>query len=127
MKFILAACIAFSLAAAARAEDPDSAFRGFCEEWMQKLHERQARNVSHIQWEPAADGVHGAYVVYSDEHTCITKNGTASVPVGKIIYREVRYEKIGPTVAEAEKTSPHAVETTEVTEIFRYDKGKWIY
>jgi len=127
MKSIVALCILFSLSVVARAEDPASAFQGFCEEWMEKLHERQVRNLSHIKWEPAADGVHGDYVTYSDEHTCITKNGTASVPVGKIIYREVRYEKIGTTVQEAEKNTPRALETTEVTEIFRYNNGKWIY
>ena len=116
------------LASVARAEDPATAFEGFCSEWMQKLEEREQANVSHIKWESNADGVvQGLYVGYTHEHTCVTKDGTGSVPVGKISYREVRYEKRGGSIQEAEHSAPKPIEITEVTEIFRYSKGKWVY
>jgi hypothetical protein len=49
------------------------------------------------------------------------------VPIGKITYLEVRYEKRGTTREEAEGNPAKPLETTEVTEIFRYAKGQWIY
>jgi hypothetical protein len=129
MKLCVAACVLLALGPAVQAQDDKvaSAFEGFCTEWMHKLEAREAANVTHIKWESDGDGVHGAYVGYTREHTCTMKNGTGAVPVGKIIYREIRYEKRGSTVDEAEHSPAHPVETTEVTEIFRYDKGKWVY
>jgi hypothetical protein len=127
MRALVLTCLAVALCAPARAEDPAGAFKGFCEEWMHKLEVREHDNVSHIKWEVTQDGVQGDYVGYTHEHTCLTKNGTQSVPVGKITYREIKYEKRGTTIAEAESNPPKAVEVTEVTEIFRYAKGKWVY
>jgi hypothetical protein len=128
MKGFLALLAVVLLGAAARAEDPTSQFEGFCQEWMHKLEAREQNNVTHIQWQTNGEGVTGDYTgYYTHEHTCIVKSGTASVPVGKITYREIRYEKHGGNVSEAEHSDPRPVETTDVTEIFRYDKGKWIY
>jgi hypothetical protein len=115
------------LCSAALAEDAVSAFPKFCEEWMHKLVVREQHNVTHIKWESGPGGVVGAYVGYTREHTCMTKDGTGKVPVGEIVYREIRYEKRGGTVPEAEQSIGRAVETTEVTEIFRFEKGKWVY
>ena len=119
--------VVLSVSSAAFALDANSSFPQFCEEWMQKLVVREQRNVSHIQWQQESNGVKGSYIGYTQEHTCTTKVGTASVPVGKISYREIRYEKSGPSIVAAESSRPHPVETTEITEIFRYDAGKWIY
>jgi len=127
MRPFIALCLLTLLAAGAYAEDAASAFPKFCEEWMQKLDARERANVSHIKWEQRADGVLGTYVGYSQEHTCELKEGSHKTPVGTITYREVRYEKRGNTIPEAEKSTPNPVEVTEVTEIFRYEKGKWIY
>jgi len=120
-------CVLMLLSTAAVAEDAASAFPSFCEEWMHKLEVREEDNVKHIKWEPDGTGVLGDYIGYTHEHTCMIKNGTGSVPVGEIVYREIRYEKRGGTVTEAAQSTAQPVETTEVTEIFRYDKGKWIY
>lgn len=120
-------CVLMLLSTAAVAEDAAAAFPSFCEEWMHKLEVREENNVSHIKWEPDGTGVLGDYIGYTREHTCTIKDGTNSVPVGEIVYREIRYEKRGGTVAEAEHSTAQPVETTEVTEIFRFDKGKWIY
>lgn len=129
MKGLISACVLLAFATAAHAQKSDvaTAFEGFCTEWMHKLEAREQANVTHIKWETDSDGVHGDYIGYTQEHTCTMKTGTNSVPVGKITYREIRYEKRGPSIAEAEHSPSHPVETTEVTEIFRYDKGKWIY
>jgi hypothetical protein len=115
------------LGTAARAEDAKSLWPTFCEEWMQKLQAREIRNVSLIKWEDGSDAILGTYVGYSSQHECILKNDTGPAPIGKITYLEVRYEKRGTTKEEAEHSRAHAVETTEVTEIFRFSKGAWIY
>lgn len=103
-----------------------AAFQTFCQEWMQKLAVREHDNVANIKWITKPDGVQGEYVGYTQDHTCTVKNEDAD-PVGKIAYQEVRYEKRGTTIAEAENSPPHPVETTAVTELFRFEKGKWIY
>ncbi len=110
----------------ARMEDAADAFPAFCEEWMQKLVERERHNVGHIKWEEQSQAVKGEYVGYSQQHTCKMADSHV-VPVGKIMYTELRYEKRGSNIPEAERSPARPVEATEVTEIFRYDKGKWIY
>ena len=110
--------------------DPEvvaSSFQSFCEEWMHKLEERQRDNISHLKWEPVADGVQGTYVGYEPQHTCKLMDGTEADPVAKVFYREVHYTKRGSTVAEAEQNPPKPVEIFEVQEIFHYLKGKWDY
>jgi hypothetical protein len=104
-----------------------SSFQTFCEEWMHKLAERERDNVSHLKWEHVADGVQGSYTGYEQQHTCKLIDGTEGDPVAKVFYREVRYTKHGPTVAEAEQSPPKPVEIFEVQEIFHYLKGKWDY
>jgi len=124
---VLALLILLSVTAVARAEDPADSFPQFCDAWIEKLAARERDNAAHIKWESDGSIVKGDYLGYTHEHTCITKMGTQSTPVGKIIYREIKYEKLGPTVEEAEHTEARPVETTEITEIFRYAGGKWIY
>lgn len=119
--------ILLAVTTAARAEDPASSFPQFCDEWIEKLVVREHDNVTHIKWESEGSVVKGAYIGYTHQHTCVTKMGTQSTPVGKITYLEIKYEKLGPTAEEAEHNSPRPVETTEITEIFRYAGGKWIY
>jgi hypothetical protein len=47
--------------------------------------------------------------------------------VATIVYKEFVYEKVGASRAEAEQAAPNPVDATEVTEIFRYSKGAWVY
>ena len=122
-----ALCVMLLLSTAAFGQDAASAFPAFCEEWMHKLEVREQHNVTHISWETNGSGVQGVYIGYTHEHTCTLKDGTGHVPVGEIIYREIRYEKQGATRAEAEQSAARQSEVTEVTEIFRYSDGKWIY
>src|SRR5437868_1429002 len=83
--------------ATVRAEDPAAAFRGFCDDWMHGLEQRAQGNAAQIKWEARADGVFGTYVGYAADHRCTTKVRTKSVVVGEIDYRELVYEKRGPS------------------------------
>jgi hypothetical protein len=135
MKFgmIATARVILALLAAApavrAADDPRAKFEVFCREWMGKLAARERDNVSHIRWVPTTNGVQGEYVGYSADHTCLLKHadGNGSVPIGQIIYKEFRYQKRGESPTAAANMPPQAIEATEVTEIFRYQKGKWEY
>ncbi|MBI3782628.1 MAG: hypothetical protein HY270_04430 [Deltaproteobacteria bacterium] len=127
MKKLFLLTVLILLSCRAFAEDAKSAWPAFCEEWMHKLQAREERNVSLIKWEDDHASVLGSYVGYSHQHECVLKNDDGPAPVGKITYLEVRYEKRGPNVEEASHSQAKAVETTEVTEIFRFSKGAWIY
>ena len=107
-------------------EEIAQAFQTFCQEWMQKLEVRERDNISNIKWNTTPEGVQGEYVGYTREHSCIVKDEYKQ-PVGEIIYQEVRYERRGATIAEAGNNPPRPLEVTAVTEIFRYENGKWVY
>lgn len=107
--------------------DLDDSFKVFCGEWGKKLHEREIFNIKQIKWDTGQNWVQGTYVGYSEPKSCMVEPDSGPVPVGKIIYHEFVYEKRGGTVPEAESGAGKAVETTEVTEIFRYTNGKWVY
>jgi len=103
-------------------------FRAFCDSWMQKLRERDTYNVAHITWEKGSDGgVTGEYISYGTDRTCIARQEPGKDPIGKITYREIQYRRQGATPAAAMNGGPTIVEQTDVTEIFRYAKGRWQY
>lgn len=104
-------------------------FDVFCGEWMQKLAVRERDNRASVKWQNGPGGVLGEFVGYSTEHKCVLKDAATpqDTPIGKITYRELLYRQKGGSKAEAESSPPQAVEATEVTEIFRYTKGKWMY
>src|SRR5438034_513524 len=112
---LLLLLILLAVTTAARAQDADGSFPQFCDEWIEKLAIREHDNVAHIKWESQGSVVKGAYIGYTHEHTCISKMGTQSTPVGKITYREIKWEKLGPTIEEAEHNPARPVETTEIT------------
>ena len=70
----------------------------------------------------------GSYVGYSKEYDCVMKERSSNgTPVATIQYREYVYEKAGASQTEAEKDQADIIDATEVTEIFRYTKGEWVY
>ena len=121
--------LATSGIAGAADEVVNSRFERFCGEWMQKLAVRERDNRAGIHWQVGPSGVQGEYIGYSQEHTCLVKPNPdpKAVPIGKIIYREVQYRQAGPSTAEAQRATPQPVDATEITEIFRYAAGKWVY
>lgn len=104
-------------------------FDTFCADWMQKLATRERDNRAGIQWQAGPDGVHGQYVGYMYNNRCEVKPQAdpSAVPIGKIVYREVTYQHQGASVSAAETSAPSIVDQTEITEIFRYTKGQWVY
>jgi hypothetical protein len=102
-------------------------FRAFCDTWMQKLRERETYNQGNIAWEKRGAGVVGEHLSYGTECTCIAREEPGRDPIGKITYREVRYRREGATATAALAAPGTIVEQSEVTEIFRYAKGRWQY
>ncbi|MDX2171313.1 MAG: hypothetical protein SF182_29870 [Deltaproteobacteria bacterium] len=102
--------------------------KAFCRKWMGFLETRERDNTRGIKWQAKGTGMAGQYVGYSKEYDCIMKERSSNgTPVATIVYKEFVYEKAGATKPEAEQAQPTIVDATEVTEIFRYTKGAWVY
>ncbi len=102
--------------------------KSFCVKWMGFLETRERDNVKGIKWSKEPSKVSGHYVGYSKEYDCVMKDRASNgTPIATIQYKEYLYEKAGPSQKEAEQAQPSVVEATEVTEIFRYTKGEWVY
>jgi len=102
-------------------------FRSFCDTWMGKLKDRTTYNTAHIPWTKGGAGVVGEYVSYGTDRTCVAREEPGKDPIGKITYREIKYRKEGPTETAAMGSAGTIVEQTDVTEIFRFGKGRWQY
>jgi hypothetical protein len=102
-------------------------FRTFCDGWMQKLRERDRHNIAQIKWDTRDGQVVGEYVGYGTERTCVAREEPGKDPIGKITYRETRYRREGRDPAAAMAGTGTILEQTDVTEIFRYGKGRWQY
>lgn len=113
---------------AANDEKIADALKAFCVKWMGFLETRERDNVKGIKWSKQPSKVSGTYVGYSKEYDCVMKERSSNgTPIATILYKEYLYEKAGGSQGEAEQAPPSIVEATEVTEIFRYTKGQWVY
>ncbi len=100
----------------------------FCKKWMGFLETRERDNTRGIKWQAKGTGMSGQYVGYSKEYDCIMKDRSSNgTPVAVIVYKEFVYEKVGASKPEAGQAAPNPIDATEVTEIFRYTKGQWVY
>jgi hypothetical protein len=101
----------------------------FCKKWMGFLLVRERDNRAAIDWAPGPTGVLGKFVGYSADYDCELRDATKpdAVPVATITYREYIYQQEGDSKDVAAETAPRVMEATEVTEIFRYSQGKWVY
>jgi hypothetical protein len=102
-------------------------FRGFCDEWMGKLRTRDRDNVAGIKWEHRDGQVVGEHIGYGTERSCVAREEPGKDPIGKITYREIRYRREGKDPTSALAATGTILEQTEVTEIFRFAKGRWRY
>jgi hypothetical protein len=102
-------------------------FRGFCDSWMQKLHDRETYNTAHITWETRDGRIVGEYVAYGAESACSAREDAGKDPIGKLTYREMRYRREGATQTDALAAPGTIIEQSDVTEIFRFGKGRWQY
>ena len=106
----------------------EAEFPAFCASWMQRVAAREPNNRRAIHWQRDEAGYAGEYVGYGEAQRCEVKTATPTgIPVGKLVYREFRYRKSGPSVDAAAQNPPVVVDVTEITEIFRYTAGKWVY
>jgi hypothetical protein len=113
----------------AKTQKVKTELEAFCTKWMGFLEIRERDNRKAIQWTPGATGVSGKFVGYSPDYDCKLRDATKpdAVPVATITYREFIYQQEGDSKDVAAETAPRVMETTEVTEIFRYSQGKWVY
>jgi len=103
-------------------------FETFCGSWLDKLRERERFNRTKIAWQKGASGVVGEYVGYDTQKTrMLPPEDVKQSPVGKLVYMELRLRISGESEADALKKGPEIIEQTEVTELFRYDRGAWVY
>lgn len=113
------------------AEDPEAVrkkFEVFVSDWMEKLRERERFNVTKIKWRPVGGGVEGVYIGYDTANYRILPISNAeTMPIGKIVYLELKLRLSGESEDAARSQQPEIVERVEVTELFRYDSGKWVY
>jgi len=108
-------------------ERASAAFPAFCQEWERKLHDREADNLAHINWQ-VRDGFETAtYVGYGRVESCETKESSAGVPIGKLMYEEYRYYITGKTAEEARHAQPKLIGASSTLEIFSWDKNRWFY
>jgi hypothetical protein len=119
------ACAMWLVATPVHAEET---FDSFCNEWMGKLAVREQQNLQKMQFAPENGRVVGAYKGYDKVPVrCQTRAKAGTPGVGTLVYHEVHYKKVGPTVEGAKTSAPQIVEKVEVMEIFRYDGKKWKY
>jgi hypothetical protein len=103
-------------------------FETFCGSWLDKLRERERFNRTKIAWQKGPSGVVGEYVGYDTQKTrMLPPEDVKQSPVGKLVYMELRLRISGQSEADALTKGPEIVEQTEVTELFRYDRGAWVY
>lgn len=118
-----------SEAPASKAAELEAKFRTFIESWMAKLRERERHNIAHIQWKPGERGVVGEYVGYDTTNYQVAdiRNPDSGTPIGRVVYMELKKRVSGASEVDALAQTPEIVERTEVTEIFRYERGSWVY
>ena len=119
------------LRVASAAESPEEVrrkFDVFVAGWMDKLRERERYNVQKIQWHPTGSGVEGIYVGYDTaNYRILPVSHLETTPIGKLVYMELKLRRAGATQDEALAGEPQVIERVEVTEIFRYSGGEWVY
>jgi hypothetical protein len=114
--------------AQASPEELKTKFKTFCDGWMEKLRERERNNIAHIEWKPGERGVVGEYVGYDTTNITIPEiRNPDKDPIGRVIYMELKLRVSGASDVDALAQQPEIVERTEVTELFRFERGSWVY
>jgi len=97
--------------------------------WMIKLDKISKDNSEQIALNPSSDGFSGKFISYGPEKDFWVKKTDSNLTthVGYLKYKQKVYEKKGKTITDAKNCIPCLVQENNVTEIFRFTKGKWIY
>ena len=109
-------------------EELKTKFQTFCDGWMGKLRERERNNIAHIEWKRDPSGVVGEYVGYDTTNFTIPDiTNPDKQPIARVVYMELKLRVSGTSDVDALAKKPEIVERTEVTELFRFDHGSWVY
>src|SRR5215510_15784196 len=106
-----------------------ASFETFTIEWMQKLAQTEDFHRTQAKVSEAAGGFAAEYTGYlPNRYITIKKTSSTDTPfVGILTYFEKKLRCTGKTKEEAMKGPFDHVETNQVSEIFRFTKGKWVY
>jgi len=108
-------------------ETARAAFPAFCSDWERKLKDRERANLSAMRWEEKEGWQTGYYLGYSNILTCECKQSAKGFPIGTLTYTELHYYLVGHTLDEAKAAKPQPVAHTDTTELFRWDRDRWVY
>ena len=107
-----------------------TSFEIFTQGWMSRLEQVSQQNSRELKPEPAANGrLVGRYICYGAD--CVREvRGTDSkvTPyVGIIRYAQKMMEKEGESLQKMKEHPGLSTSEIQVTEIFRYTGGRWVY
>jgi hypothetical protein len=102
----------------------ERSFNEFAKGWMQKMARVESQNRAHPKLVSAGGTTTASYRGYADDFQIELKpTGSSTAPwVGILRYNEMLYN-----CADRAAKSCTTGKTTRVTEIFRFQGGKWIY
>lgn len=106
-----------------------ASFDTFTIEWMKKLEETEQFHKMKAKVIESPEGFSAEYTGYlPPRYTHVKKTESSDTPyVGILTYYEKTLRSTGKTKEEALQGTFSQVEQTQVSEIFRFTKGKWEY
>jgi hypothetical protein len=132
---LLAGCALFLIPLSAGAESPaaisdasrsraEDQFHQFAKTWMEKVQRLQTQDRSKPTLRAGANGAQATYRGYGDDYSIeLRPTGHPSAPyVGLLRYTELMYTCAGTSSDDCTVSS-----RVPVTEIFRYENGRWSY
>jgi hypothetical protein len=111
-------------------EEAHASFDAFTLEWMNKLQRTEEfQRTQRIKLVESQDGVLAEYTGYlPHRYIIVKKTSSKDTPfVGILTYYQQTLRCMGKTREEALKGPFQQTGTSQVSEIFRYTKGKWHY
>jgi hypothetical protein len=107
-----------------------ASFETFTVEWMTKLAQTEEfQRTQRMQVNQASEGFTAEYIGYLPQrYIVVKKTASKDTPfVGILTYYEKILRCVGKTKEEATKGPVNQADTRQVSEIFRFTKGKWVY
>jgi len=111
-------------------EAVQTSFDVFTIEWMKKLSDAEEyHRTQTVKVSESAEGFSAEYVGYlPHRYIIVKKTESKETPfVGILTYYEKTMRCVGKTKEEALKGPFEASDSQQVSEIFRFTKGKWVY
>ena len=92
---------------------------------MGQLQTAQEQSLAGMRWQQDAIGTRGEFVGYAPDYECTLSTPVKTVPVGRMRYREIRFEKRGESVDDAMRAEPAPLSIEDVTQVLVYRDGYW--